>query len=103
LYILSVDFVVYRSPGPKTSNPVRARYAIYKFYGVVIALRNRVYYVRTGVMVARDLRHVTADANENVGVAWDECVTWGWLFSSRERDYCGLCTTIRVCDRNIGI
>lgn len=58
LYILSVDFAVYRSSGPKTSNSVRV-YAIYKFYGVAIVPRNTFYYVntglvRTGMIVARD-------------------------------------------------
>lgn len=32
-----------------------------------------------------------------------ERVTRGWLFSPRERDHCGVRTTIRVCDRNIGM
>jgi len=81
-------------------NKPTCTYAIYKFYGVA-----RIHFTtvstgmaRTGMMVARDLLHVTA--NENVGMG----ATGGWLFSSsRGRDYCGLCTTIRACDRNIGI
>lgn len=58
-----------------------------------------------GVMVAREcrLRNVTADANENVEVAWTTVSHGGDYFHYGNVTIAGCGTTIRVCDRNIGI
>jgi len=98
LYILPVDFVVYRWSGSKMNKPM-CTYAIYKFYGVA-----RIHFTMwvQGWRERGWWSHGTFSMLPRMKM-WVWAPQEGWLFSSRGRDYCGLCTTIRACDRNIGI